>query len=659
MKTRDRGSWLVAARALVVVCGLASATVGPAAEAETEAADAAVRQQFRAAYAAAAGLEDAGDDDTLRAYVLYPYLRAARIERALGRASGAWHEADLAAAGFLAEAGDAPVARALHRAWLASLARRASWEAFLDRYDAAAATPALECEHFNARIARNDSAGLAVAIRARWLTGYRLPSECEAAFQWLRDRGELPTELVAKRVELLLDNGQAAFARIVAARLPGEAAAPLLERASFIERPARMLDALTGDPNREVPAAVVLEAWSRLARNAPDDALSRYDALAERAPTPEVTHELALALAKGLAWDRRPEALAYFARVPTPALDGVGHEWRARAALWAGDWDAVRAAIAAMPPAQQSEWSWRYWAGRAAEQRGEKEAARGFYAATLNGDNYYSAMAAARLDERVVPRLEPIPLDAETVETIAAAEAFRRVRELTLVGLRELATNEWHYGYARLQEEQRLQAIHLATRWEIYDVAVALATSHGRFNDYTLLYPRPFGQEVAEAVRLTKLEPHVLYGVLRQESLFRPDAASSAGAFGIAQLTPATARETARRWRLPVPTRSDLFDPTVNITLGAARVAELLERFDRQLPAALGAYNAGEAAAKRWLPPHAIDSDVWIENIPYNETRAYVRRVLWHSLVFRWLETGRPQSARDWLGEIASAPTTR
>jgi soluble lytic murein transglycosylase len=158
---------------------------------------------------------------------------------------------------------------------------------------------------------------------------------------------------------------------------------------------------------------------------------------------------------------------------------------------------------------------------------------------------------------------------------------------------------------------------------------------------------------------LTKLEPHVLYGVLRQESLFRPDAASSAGAFGIAQLTPATARETARRWRLPVPTRSDLFDPTVNITLGAARVAELLERFDRQLPAALGAYNAGEAAAKRWLPPHAIDSDVWIENIPYNETRAYVRRVLWHSLVFRWLETGRSQSARDWLGEIASAPTTR
>jgi soluble lytic murein transglycosylase len=220
------------------------------------------------------------------------------------------------------------------------------------------------------------------------------------------------------------------------------------------------------------------------------------------------------------------------------------------------------------------------------------------------------------------------------------------------LGLRELATAEWQYGYAQLSEQQRLQAIHLAARWGIHDVAVATATSHGRFNDYTLLYPRPYANEVAAAVKLTDIDSGVLYGVLRQESLFRADAASSAGAAGVAQLTPATARETARRWKLPVPSRADLFNPNVSITLGAARIAELLERFDSHLPVALSAYNAGEAAAARWLPASGVDSDVWIENIPYNETRAYVRRVLWHSLVFRWLETGQPQSTRDWVREI-------
>jgi soluble lytic murein transglycosylase len=641
--------------ASMAACGfIACAFPSPAAAAPTdaEAHDAAVREQFRAAYAAPDVGIEANDDDALRAYVLYPYLRAARIARALARAEGAWHETDVATAEFLAETGQAPVAQALRRAWLASLARRESWQAFLEHYDGSAATASLECQHFNARIARHETAGLAAAIRPRWLAGYRLPSECEPAFQWLRAQRELPDELVAERTKLLLDNGQASFARVIAARLPPKTAAPLLERADFIESPARMLDALLRDPDRAAPPEVVLEAWSRLARNAPEEALARFAALSGRVTSPEEAHELPLALAMGLAWDRRPEALDYFARVPRAALDDSSREWQARAAMWAGDWDLVRATIAAMSTAHQSEWAWRYWAARAAEQLDEGDVARALYTATLDGDNYYSAMAAARLGERVTPRLEPLPLDAAKVESIAAMGAFRRVRELFLVDLRELATNEWHFGYAMLPEGQRLQAVHLAARLGIYDIAVTLATSHGQFNDYTLLYPRPYGDEVAAAVKLTDVEPHLLYGVLRQESLFRPDAASSAGALGVAQLTHATARETARRWQLPAPQRADLFDPAVNITLGAARIAELLERFDAQLPVALGAYNAGASAAARWLPPHATASDIWIENIPYNETRAYVRRVLWHSLVFRWLETGRPQSARDWVGRI-------
>jgi soluble lytic murein transglycosylase len=369
-------------------------------------------------------------------------------------------------------------------------------------------------------------------------------------------------------------------------------------------------------------------------------------------PEREQARALAQPLAKGLAWSRRPQALEYFARVPSGELDGVGREWWARAAMWNGAWTEVRAAIATMSAEEQADWPWLYWAARAAEQQGEPDTARTLYTAALGGDNYYSAMAAARLGERIVPRLEPIPLDAAAVESIAAAAAFQRVRELTLVGLRELATNEWHYGYALLPEPQRLQAIHVAARWELHDVAVALATSQGRYNDYVLLYPRPHRDAVAAAATLTAVEPDLLYGVLRQESLFRADAASSAGALGIAQLTPATARETARRWTLPAPKRAELFDAAVGIRLGAARVAELLGRFDGQLPIALGAYNAGEAAAARWLPPHALDSDVWIENVPYNETRAYVRRVLWHRLVYRWLETREPQSTQDWLKDI-------
>jgi soluble lytic murein transglycosylase len=621
-------------RTIVLAAAAVLTALAVATPARAASADDAVRTEFRAAYAAAAAGNDAAaaDSAALRGYLLYPYLRAARIERRLARAAGTWHEADGEAEAFLAEAGDAPVAKTLRRAWLTSLARRASWEAFLAHYDGAVATTALECQSFNARIARQETAGLAGAVRARWLTGQRLPTECEPAFQWLRGQGELPNELVAQRAALLLDNGQAAFARVIAARLPAEMAAPLLERADFVESPARALDAALRD-GRAAPAPVVLEAWSRLARNSPADALARYDAVAELVPAREQKHELALLLAKGLAWDRDSEALDYFARVPREAL--------------------------AMPAGQQTDWPWLYWAARAAAESGDADSARTLFTAALAGDNYYSAMAAARLDQRIVPRLEPIPLDAAAVESIAESLPFRRVRELTLVGLRDVATSEWRHAYSALPAEAKLQAVHLAARWEIHDVAVATATSHGRFNDYSLLYPRPHADAVAAAVKLTEVEPQLLYGVIRQESLFRADAASSAGALGLAQLMPGTARATARRWQLPAPQRADLFDPNVNITLAAAHVAELLQRFDAALPVALGAYNAGEAAAARWLPEDAVDSDVWVENIPYNETRAYVRRVLWHSLVYRWLETGEPQSTRSWVGKISGAATAR
>src|SRR6185436_11907923 len=231
--------------------------------ADADEGDAAIREQFRAAYAAAAiGVDTAEDGEALRAYVLYPYLREARLERALARAQGPWQPTDDAAAEFLAQAGDAPVALLLRRAWLVSLARRESWEAFLAQYETAAATPALECQRLNARIARVETAGLVEDVRAKWLADYRLPNECEPAFQWLRAQGGLPAELVAQRVELLLDNGEASFARVVAARLPADTAAPLLERAQFIEAPTRMLDAFVSDASRDVPAPVIQDAWS-------------------------------------------------------------------------------------------------------------------------------------------------------------------------------------------------------------------------------------------------------------------------------------------------------------------------------------------------------------------------------------------------------------
>ena len=129
-------------------------------------------------------------------------------------------------------------------------------------------------------------------------------------------------------------------------------------------------------------------------------------------------------------------------------------------------------------------------------------------------------------------------------------------------------------------------------------------------------------------------------------------AESSAGAIGLMQLLPGTARDTARALRLQRPTQATLRQPDVNVALGAAHLAELIDRFDGQVLLALASYNAGPGATRRWLPDRSLEADIWVENIPYNETRGYVQRIMWHSVVFEWLKDGAAEDASSWLGRV-------
>ncbi|HEY8521843.1 MAG TPA: transglycosylase SLT domain-containing protein [Gammaproteobacteria bacterium] len=614
------------------------------------------RAEFLAAYKNA-GAGDHHDSRALRRYPLYPYLQAARLEHALRAARGGWLDVDEQAREFLERHDGEPVGRRLRRAWLESLARRDLAEPLIEHYRAEAADASLQCRWLRARIAHGtaeDRKALVTDAVNRWLTPRRLPPDCEPVFEWLRATGGLTDDLVERRVHLLLEAGQPEFAKVVAKRLPAERAAPLLTWAELIRRPVAAIDALIASPSTPVLPEALLDGWTRLARSDPAAALERFEPLlAARRLDAAEADGLRQALALGLAWDRRPEALAQFEA--TQARDDYTLAWRVRAALWHGDWDTAEAAIAAMSDAERATPRWRYWAGRAAERRGDLAAAAALYESILPRDNYYSAQAAARLGRRVEPHLDPLPRDDALLEALGDHEFLVRARELLLVGMRPEAATEWLAGLAQLDEDARTQAIHLAADWGWHDIAIATATRQRVFFDYALLYPRPFDREVESAAKAQGIEVPLLYGLVRQESLYRPDAVSPAGAVGLAQLKPATAELVARRNGSVAPKADDLRDPARNLSLGAAYLKSLEQRFGGQTIVALAAYNAGPAAVERWLPLEPIETDIWIENIPFNETREYVQRVLWHSVVFAWLATGEPQDTRGWSQYVSAA----
>lgn len=614
-----------------------------------------VRETFKQAYAqvdAVSATKRRPDSEGLRTYPLYPYLQAARISRALADAGDALGSVDQRALTFITYYESEPVGRNLRRVWLASLAERGHWAEFLAQYRDALADDALECQSFAARIALERTADLAPAIARRWLTPRSLP-DCERAFEWLRTQNALTPELIEQRVRLALREGNASFAREIAAFLPPDRANPLLQWAALLEDPQRQIDGLIAAPDKVVEDEALLAGWTRLTRVNRDAALKRYESFVQARGLSEATaSRYALALALALSWDRNPEALRYFRRVAAADLDDYALEWQTRAAVWAADWKLAANTIAAMSDTQRGLTRWRYWAARAAEHNDDPKLARQLYESALIDDNYYSVMAAARLGQTLAPHPERLVMDELQLKQLEQLPALVRARELFWCEMRDLANLEWSYGYEMLPQTARPQAIHLAARWGWHDQAITTAAQLRLFNDYSLLYPQPFDREVRAAVELSKLPAELIYSVMRQESLYRSDAVSSADARGLLQMLPETARRTASAWKQPKPKADDLFDPNVAIMLGAGQLRTLIQRFGGQTIAALAAYNAGPTAASRWIPGQPVEADIWIENIPYNETRTYVQRILWHNLVFSWLKTGEPQRTDAWPSKI-------
>ena len=334
---------------------------------------AAVRQQFTVAYLIArAGTPAVTPDSTeLREYVLYPYLEAARLRRDL--------TANGAIAAFLGQHRDEPVARALRREWLDALGTRRDWPTYLANYVPDAEDPAtLRCHALAARIALGRERDVEHDALEQWLVDDSAPDACEPAFAWLRSRGLLTPAVIEQRARLALAANHTTLARFLARDLPAGQAAPLLLRADLLDRPQPTFDRLLETPDLKVEPDAVLDAWSRWVRRDPEAGIARYDRLLRSRGLDDATASpYAAALGVGIALSRGAGALDYFARVRAEDFDERAHEWHVRAALWAGDWRRVTAAIEAMPTALASQNRWRYWAGRAAEKtRRHREGAR-------------------------------------------------------------------------------------------------------------------------------------------------------------------------------------------------------------------------------------------------------------------------------------------
>jgi len=343
--------------------------------------------------------------------------------------------------------------------------------------------------------------------------------------------------------------------------------------------------------------------------------------------------------------------------VPSADIGAAAGEWRVRAALWNGDFAQALAGIDALPPAVAAEPRWQYWRARAVAATAGAAAARPLYAKVARHRDFYGYLAADRLRRpyRLHARLTPI--DRRILGRLAAEPGLIRARELYFCGMTERATREWRYALRDADARALVQAARLAAGWGWYARSIIALKQADDWDDLRLRYPRPYRRAVASASRMARVPSDWLFAVMRQESLYQSDALSPADARGLMQLEPRTAVAIARHWHLRRPTPAQLMNPPVALEFGAAYLRELLDRFDGQLALGLAAYNAGPAAVERWLPDHPMPADVWIENIPYRETRVYVQHIVEHIVAFAWTRGARPPRLAHLLREVQPAPS--
>ena len=598
-------------------------------------------------------LPEPPDSAALQAYPIYDYLIAARLRRNVILAPG--DEVDAAVDAFLRAHEGQPVGRPLKRQWLESLAQRRRWDWFLPR-SADVADPVLICDRLTGRLAIGDTDKLAADALARWSFPQRLPTECAPVVAWLRTQGLITPALLESRARAALAADNPTLARELVAEVPAERAAPLTQWLELLETPKPVLTALAMTPATAVEAEALLAGFTRLSNT---DALSAAAVLPGLLARPDVSpvlrSRLQRAYALGSAYARRPEAVAAFEAIPADAADGPVLEWRVRAALWSGDYRKALAWTENLPPALAVQPRWRYWHARAVAATAGGEQAAPLFAAIAGMRDYYGYLAADRLHQSYNLNIRPTPDDADVQATLAADAALIRAHALFDCDMSDEAAIEWSTVLSAARPALKIQAAHLASRWGWYAQAIAMLAQADSWDDVVLRYPRPFLGVVADASKLTQVPPDWILAIIRQESLYRKDAVSRADARGLMQMQPATATAVARRWHWPVPSRNALFDPAVAVPLGAAYVHDLLERYGNQLELSLAAYNAGPVSVARWLPAQAVEADVWIENIPYTETRSYVQHILEHIVAFAVVRDAEPPRLSGLLPPVQPA----
>ena len=532
------------------------------------------------------------------------------------------------------------------------LGRTRAWELFDVERAKLVYTDDLEVLCFSAlaRVQRKDADGVREALTL-WMTPRDLPGGCVVMAEQLLASSRLLDRHVWERIRAVADANQLAALKRTAEYLPDSQGLDLRQLEAAFNQPDAWLKRgidLRTRPQREL----ALIAVGRLARTDPREAAEWWTRIGKK-PFTEAEHQWGWAqIAFQAARRLMPEADQWFNQVPEIELNDEYLQWMARAGLRAGNWSLVTRAIKGMTPEARRDSTWVYWEARALREQGKPEDARRLFETVAGEFSFYGQLAAAELGRAmVIPAVGHAP-SADEVAAIAQLPGLKRALALYRLGIRADANREWIYTIRGMDDKQLLAAAQLAKTRDLPDRAINTADKTVLLHDFGLRYLSPHAEQVKTQARSVGLDDAWVYGLMRQESRFITSAKSVAGASGLMQLMPATAKWVAKKIGLTEYQHARVNDLETNVALGTNYLKIVLDELHSHQALASAAYNAGPGRPRRWRDVKPMEAAIFAESIPFNETRDYVKKVISNAVIYQALFTGKPASIRDRLPPV-------
>jgi soluble lytic murein transglycosylase len=596
-------------------------------------------------------------EDLLSTYVLWPDLQAAFLRTRLGDVD------DSRVRDFLDRYGTLKPARELRYRYALFLAQENRLPEYFEIYQQfyqGLQLPKLDCLALQAEMLEGRHNRIVNRAKALWLVGQSQEEECEPVFDDLRNRDLINEEHYAKRYELAIETQRFSLAKYLARSLDAVYLAQADAWLSAQNNPEKFLDAATDLDDNGLSRKQLTYAIGRIAFNKPLLAQDYWSALAEKFSfSTRQDNEVRRHIALWAAREHLAEARDLLEALPAAAVDTEASRWLVRANLSYRDWNGALQSIAMLPDAESTEPEWQFWKAVSLQQTGDETTSRVMLEKLARERSYYGFLAADVISAPYafdhLPTVDDGSLEAE----LLSHPALLRARELFLVGLDSRGRSEWDAATRGMDRDRKLQAAILADRWGWHSRAISTIANAGNFDDLIIRYPLPWLEDFEQHSKTANISHSWAYGIARSESLFMRDVKSSAGAIGLMQLMPATGRETAREINLRYGGLITLTNSSSNIRLGTAYLSKMYNRFAGNRALATAAYNAGPHRVEKWLPQgDKLDARIWIENIPFRETRNYVRRVLTDEAIFHWRLTGEHQRISSGLPLIGRTSDT-